>query len=282
MSFLQQISPQEIPELRQFHLTELTIDRNYQRPISQAHVERLVRHFKPSLLGVITVSIRADGTQAVVDGQHRVMACVRKNYSPIWGYPYVGLTPEKEAELFAVYNRARKQCTAKDIFKARWYGGDPEAIHIQDIANDCGITLGSYTPVSGAQSQVTMAYRAVETVYKDFGAYILRLTFQFCTRAWPNDPNGIVSDMILGVARFLVTYHNDVDWETVADKLKSISPIVIRRDASTVSGILLGTKNTRQGGFQIAYAMVSRYNRGKHEENRLSDLKLQVPPTKLL
>lgn len=81
-------------EEKELSTAALTSGLPYQRPVKQAVVNRLIRHWNSKLLTPIVVSQR-DGKNFVVDGQHRISAMRRMNGGKDVIVPclvYIGLT----------------------------------------------------------------------------------------------------------------------------------------------------------------------------------------------
>ena len=62
--------------LREIYLSRLTSGLNYQRVVSEATVQKLIKTWDPRFLDPNVVSYR-DGKYYVIDGQHRVVAIRR-------------------------------------------------------------------------------------------------------------------------------------------------------------------------------------------------------------
>ena len=57
------------------------VTEEYQRVLNMKNVNGIVRDFDPARLGVLVVNHRADGTYAILDGQHRLAALRRMGYA---------------------------------------------------------------------------------------------------------------------------------------------------------------------------------------------------------
>ena len=98
--------------------TSQIVTGSYQRELTASRVAKIANAFNPAKLGALVVNKRADGTHAILDGQHR-LAALR-----ILGVPEVrcilleGLSPEEEADYFRSQNENSRALTAFDLFNA--------------------------------------------------------------------------------------------------------------------------------------------------------------------
>lgn len=103
--------------LEQINTQILNVDRTYQRPLKNTY-KRIAAQFDPLLVGVITLSRRADGTIWILDGQHRVAAAKEKNIETLDALIYEGLTIEQEAYIFSMQNHNRIKVNPFDLYNA--------------------------------------------------------------------------------------------------------------------------------------------------------------------
>jgi hypothetical protein len=86
---------------------DLTIDDRYQRAIHPGHLARMMAHFNPDGLGTLQISLRGDGKDYVLDGQHRVITVKQKGlgHLPLECIRRRGLSLEREEEIFTCSDR---------------------------------------------------------------------------------------------------------------------------------------------------------------------------------
>ena len=95
----------------------------YQRVLNMINVKKIARNFDIAKLGVLVVSKHADGTYAVLDGQHRSL-----RDAPHWEgcrelYRAGGLTVQQEADYFRRQNENKQALRITDTFNASICGG---------------------------------------------------------------------------------------------------------------------------------------------------------------
>ena len=83
---------------------ERIVAEQYQRILNMKNVAGIVKNFDPAKLGVLVVSHRADGTYAVLDGQHRLAALRRLGYDAANCIVLEGMTIRQEADYFRRQN----------------------------------------------------------------------------------------------------------------------------------------------------------------------------------
>lgn len=98
-------------------LDELRIDKSYQRPL-QNHVKTIARNWDYTKCDPLKINFRDDGLLYVWDGQHRLEAAKLRGIKYLLCDIVVGLTQEKEAELFGCQGEGLKKPDPYDIFKA--------------------------------------------------------------------------------------------------------------------------------------------------------------------
>src|SRR5215468_5920774 len=84
---------------------DLKVDINVQRAFDQKHAARMEAEWDTRFIGTLIVSRREDGSLYIIDGQHRVVVCLRKDPAAIMDCEvYEGLSIEEEALMFLYFN----------------------------------------------------------------------------------------------------------------------------------------------------------------------------------
>jgi hypothetical protein len=123
----------------------LTVDRRYQRDVGKAgltHINAILREFNWNRYQPIVVSERADGTYAVIDGQHRLEAA--RKHPLVSELPcYIVAAPDiaAEASIFAAVNSRRLGLTSQQKFWAAHAAGDEGAVTIETLCRQAGVTI---------------------------------------------------------------------------------------------------------------------------------------------
>ncbi|MBO0127910.1 DUF6551 family protein [Agrobacterium sp. OT33] len=139
-----------MPSIEWVHVTELTVDSSYQRSIDNNGSRRLIAsiaaNFDWRLCAPLVVSRRPDGSRVIIDGQHRWAAAVRRGdllQLPCCLFTYG--SPEGEARMFIVANRARKAMNRMDDFHAALAAGDEDALDIRRLVSEAGLAIARST-----------------------------------------------------------------------------------------------------------------------------------------
>lgn len=161
----------KMPSIEWVHTTELTVDQSYQRSIDNAGSRRLIAsiaaNFDWRLCAPLVVSRRPDESKVIIDGQHRWAAAVRRGDLPqlpccLFAYD----SPEDEARMFIVANRARKPMNRLDDFHAALAAADEDAMEIQRLVTEAGLRM--------ARNTASTAWRAGEVAFTSSIALALR------------------------------------------------------------------------------------------------------------
>lgn len=119
----------------------LVVDSEYQRQASDAKVVGIAKKWSWLAMGAIIVVFR-DGCNYVVDGQHRVMAAMRR--SDISMLPCVRFASngiKTEAQGFIDANTMRKPISALDKFRALVMTDDKSALFLERLLTQYGRRL---------------------------------------------------------------------------------------------------------------------------------------------
>lgn len=180
----------------------LTVDHTVQRPLDGVRVAQIAADFEVDSLNVITVSERPDGTQHIVDGQHRIaaMRVIGKDTIPVRCVLWKGLSRADEAAMWRRLNNTR-QIQVLDKFRVRIVEGDPVACTLNELLQSHGWTIRK------AQAQGSFyAVGALEKVYnkppgKDIETCDALL--RVATHAWGHESNGLRAEIVSGLGALL-------------------------------------------------------------------------------
>lgn len=190
-------------EMRRLDL--LTIDPDVQRPLDDVRVSKIAREFTWEAFGVPVASRREDGQEVLLDGQHRVAAARQVGFTNTGCrvLVYVGLSREREAELFRLLNNT-KHPSALDLFLVALIERRPEETAINDIITESGMKVVR----SGEK-----AFKAVGAARQVFnlGPDTLRRTMHVLTNAWGTNSLAVDSRLVHGVGRVVFRYNGAID-----------------------------------------------------------------------
>lgn len=162
------------PALKWLPLQALRVDQSYQRDVleaGRATIRRIVEQFRWSRFGQIVVSARAGGVYAIVDGQHRAVACALLGIAEV---PCVVITCEieEEAEAFAAINGNVTRPSTLQIFAARLVARDRKARALHACYTNSGVSVPRIAYICDKPGMCT-AIGCLESCFKKFGADVL-------------------------------------------------------------------------------------------------------------
>lgn len=258
-----------IPSQEEWLIAEdIQIDHTYQRPASDRWVKKIADNFDPFLLDSLIVNRRADGSLYVMDGQHRLLALRRIGYGDqkVPCRVFVGLPPEKEAELFDTQTLTLR-LKPGEKFKAKLRQREPAAVTIDGIVRGCGFALNLVDgELTGGR---ICAISALERVYRNYHAGGLNEVLTIIADGFGTDVGP--RDMVIGgVAKFHVRYRAEYDRKRL---------IAVLRETTLNSLGAKGTDFARTLGIQtqdgVGRAILSIYNYRLLSDRRLESWELR-------
>lgn len=255
-------APRWVHEYRVLLVDQLFVDDRYQRPVSH-FADQIVGDWNPMQVGALIVAERADGTFAVVDGQHRLAAArtIGERFLPC--VVLREITLEQEAELFAKLQTERRNVRPTQRFRAEVVAGKPRAVFIARELERRDIEL---TQTSGrmASANSLAAIAALESVY-DRDPDTLVEVLDLLVAAWPQTRGRFANELIRGVAAFLFA-HPQADRPRLLRALEESTPEEIGERSTNLR------KGVGMGGASAVYTrrvIEALYNKGLPGRRRL-------------
>jgi len=232
----------------QIPIKNLVSNQEYQRNLSQQHVENAAAHFDLHQINPVKVS-RRNGVNFVFNGQHtiEIVALVSGSRdTPVWCMIYDDLNYEHEADIFANQMKYVKPLKPYEVFMANVEAGNDKQLIIKDLVESYSLTIGQ-TKNYG----VICAVSSVESIYDKFGYHVLDRTLRLCVGAWEGDMNSLSANFLNGVARLVVAFGDSIKDDHFKEKVGVMSVKQLSRTA----------KERRPGFIGYAEAMLVAYNR---------------------
>ncbi|MGH8867098.1 MAG: DUF6551 family protein [Actinomycetes bacterium] len=232
----------------------LFADQGYQRPLDEYRVAKMAETFDATLLGVLEVSDRGDGSYAVIDGGHR-LALVRDVIGPdahLVCNVHRGLSVAEEARLFYQVDVARRALTGWDRWWARRGAGEPAVLDIEKVVEARGLRVAPST-----KDGTLRATRACEHIVALGGLDLLDSTLTVALAAFGPVADAVDGTLIHGVALVLDEYAGEVDVTRLTEQLKTMPPRQVKARAA-----LLREAHKGQLARLVAAVFVERYNAG--------------------
>lgn len=201
----------------------------YQRETDTDRVDTIVAHFDERIANEPKLSYR-DGNYYVFDGQHTVMARIRRNggkHLPVLCKVYYDLTAEEEANLFAIQTGFSRQLSSGEKIRALAYSKDETAIKFINANTKIGIDV-SLSNVKGRYR-----IRCVATAYNQFrrvGEKKYCESMKVICEAWNGDPSSFLVPLVIGVTNFVDLYYKEYDHRRLVNVLRNVDPRELVRE----------------------------------------------------
>jgi hypothetical protein len=240
-------------------INNLVSNQNYQRKLSQRHVNRTLTGFDLYQINPVKVS-RRDGLNYVINGQHTieiVAAASGSRETPVWCMVYDELEYLHEADIFAQQQKYIKRLTPFEIFMANVEADSDSHVMIKSILEQYGLRLTTKKGNGGICAAASLL-----DIFERYGYDGLDRTIRLVVKTWEGEPNSLTSSMLRGVALLIATFGDGLRDDLFAERLGSVSAREIARTA----------KERRAGSLGYAEAMLLFYK--KKTKSTLSILRL--------
>lgn len=159
----------ERPEMAWLQVSGLMIDDNYQRPLTEKNwraIRKIAADFDWSRFTPIMAAPIADGSYAVIDGQHRAHAAALAGISEIPAL-ICDVPVDRQAACFAAINTQRTNITPFHLLKAALASGEDWALAARAAVAAGGCRLMTYNKSShsrrpGEIYAITLIRRTIE------------------------------------------------------------------------------------------------------------------------
>ena len=228
-------------------INNLVSNQDYQRNLSQKHIQRAAEHFDPYQINPIKVS-RRDGINYVFNGQHTIEIVALASGSretPVWCMVYDDLNYQHEADIFANQMKYVKPLQPYEIFIANLEAGSDEQLLIRDLVGSYNLSISN----KRAPGNIC-AVSTLEGIFQKYGYHVLDRTLRLCVGTWEGDVNSFSANMLNAIAKLCVTYGESLNDEVFKEKLGAVSLKALMRTA----------KERHPGSMGFAEAMVLEYN----------------------
>ena len=246
-------------------INNLVSNQNYQRKLSQRHIDRTVANFDLRQINPVKVS-RRGGSNYVINGQHTVeiiAAASGSRDTPVWCMVYDDMEYLEEADVFAQQQKYTKLLSAYEIFMANVEADSDSHIVIKSIVEQCGLRLSTSKSSGGI-----CAVSALRELFERDGYEGLDRTIKLIVKTWEGEANSLTANMLRGVSLIVATFGDTLRDDLFAERIGSISAREITRTA----------KERHAGSLGFAETMLLLYN--KKTRSTLSMTRLHRPENK--
>lgn len=260
--------PEAVQRIEMIPLNQITTE-GYQRILNMVNVKKIARDFDMAKLGVLVVSERADGTYAVLDGQHRLSAMRRIEKTTANCIVLEGLTVKQEADYFRKQNENKQALRVADTFNASIWAEDVECLRIRELVGKYGFRFGkSGTPMC------ICAIAALQKTVQIFSFDVLDKVLATIAMTWPHDTTILRREMLAGLAEFWSRFAGQLTVQQFASRMMQKLPMDMYRDAHSRSAGKAnpGAAFNKSIRFVTCCVLADNYNKGlrKGSKNRVA------------
>ena len=239
-------------------IKDLVSSQEYQREISNAHVQKAAENFDLYQINPVKVS-RRNGINYVFNGQHtiEIVALVSgSRETPVWCMVYEDLIYEHEADIFANQGKFVKPLQAIEIFQANLEANNEKQLTIKALVESYGLNI------SGTKAPGNIcAVSTLEKIFTSYNYHVLDRTIKLIAGTWEGDCNSFSANIMRAVAKLIAVYKNELNDDVFKERLGDIS----------IKQLIRTAKERRPGTMGVAEAMVIEYNgKKKISQYRLS------------
>ena len=229
-------------------MSNLVSNQEYQRKLSQRHIDRTAANFDLYQINPVKVS-RRDGKNYVINGQHTIeiiAAASGSRETPVWCMVYDDLKYLHEADIFAQQQKYTKPLSPYEIFMASIEADSDSHIMIKTIVEQCGLRLATSKSSGGI-----CAVSALHEIFEKNGYEGLDRTIRLLVKTWEGEASSLTANMLRGVALIVATFGDSLRDDLFAERIGSFSAREITRTA----------KERRAGSIGYAETMLLLYNK---------------------
>lgn len=232
-----------------------------QRPMDEAHVERIVNNWNDAAFGAPILSFREHGNRgprgeafAIVSGQHRIEAARRVGRTRVFCAVVDGLSTADEARLFNDEDRRKQQSPLHKFHLAR-QAGDTEAVTIWEICNDAGFIIARD---GGDKSKRSV--RCVRALYAAQRRGNLGATMRIIAAAFDYDAKACQAEVVNGLSMALAM-RPSIDHGRMATRMRTAgSTMIMQRYAMSRAADGAAKESNCGAPLTMANVLIGVYN----------------------
>ena len=230
-------------------IKNLVSNQEYQRGLSEKHIQRTAENFDLYQINPVKVS-RREGVNFVFNGQHtiEIVASVSgSRETPVWCMVYDDMDYMTEADVFANQQKYVKNLLPYEIFIANIEAGNHEQLMIKTLVESYGLNISS----SGNGPNSICAISSLEYINSKYGYHVLDRTLRLIVATWEGEEWSLSANMLKGVAKLVDTFGEKLRDDVFKEKVGLYSAKEISRTA----------KERKGGTMGYSEAMLIAYNR---------------------
>lgn len=245
----------------QIPIKNLVSNQEYQRTLSQSHIQRTAANFDLYQINPVKVS-RRDGVNFVINGQHTieiVAAVSGSRDTPVWCMVYDDLEYEQEADVFANQQTYVKKLLPYEIFMANIEAGNDDQLIIKALVESFDLRISG-----NARPGTICCIATLEELYHKHGYDVLQRALRLAVVTWEGEKESLSSNILKGITHLICAFGDELKDETFREKVGRSSAREISRMA----------RERKAGSIGYAEAMLVLYNRKAGNSSSLKWKKL--------
>lgn len=256
--------------IERVRLTELKIDRSYQRDPSQRMVDDIASNWDEVASELLLVSQRGEREDPresgmfIVNGQHRSLGARKKGLEDVWAR-IIDLTefedPAAVEATFRLRTNVRMGDKPLERFKAQVRAGSEESLAIVAILAKFDTEINEAPNLEYGINAVS----GVEKLYRVDEGKLLTETLQLIKDTFGHISGKTSSAaMLVGTAWFVLKHSEETSRDRIVERLNAAGTAAIERRARTAQATMGGTL-----WMNVYRAEVDFYNERLHDNNKL-------------
>jgi len=250
----------ERPTLEWVPIELIGVDNNYQRPLKNTLVAKILRSFRWDRFGALVLSRQDDGRFTVVEGQHRLKAA--ELHPDVTEVPAIVVKHDEraaEAVSFLSINRDRMAVTSIEQYWAGLTAGDEHVTGISRVLHAAGCDV---VPENGAyKPNLTNAVGAIGRCLQRYGHGETRRALLVIRAAWPAENRALRGTLITALARVIRANKTTIDDARLTSILRPQSIAQLTAHAEGFRKLSGGSADTA-----LTKTLVELYNKGKRTD----------------
>ena len=147
--------------------------------------------------------------------------------------------------MFADQQKHVKSLVPYETFKAHIEAGDAKQMMIKSVVESYGLRITSTQQTNGV-----CAVSTLERIYDKYGQAVMDAALRLAVATWEGENNSLSGNMLMGIARIVVAYGDQLKEDVFKDHVGKVS----------VKSIIRTAKERRPGAMGFAEAMMIAYN----------------------
>ena len=200
-------------------IKNLLSNQQYQRNLSQSHIERAAANFDLCQINPVKVS-RRNGINYVFNGQHtiEIVALVSGSRdTPVWCMIYDDLSYQNEADIFANQQKYVKPLLPYEVFMANLEAGNDDQLMIRDVVESYGLRISNKRGPGNI-----VAVSTLENIFRKYGYHVLDRTLRLVIGAWEGDVASFAANVLNATAKLIVVYGDALNDEVFKEKVGAV------------------------------------------------------------